>query len=202
MKLFPDISFVVDNNLCFSCGACNIVCHPNSISFHLTPAGRLHPKIDYGTCTHCGVCYAVCPGYDTNNRVLENVSSNPFEGNVLKSFFGRTLNEKIFKNSQSGGLATEVLLYLFEQKLITHALVVKSDFSANSRPSYILANDINEIYYSQKSKYTPIDLLSTLQNIKEIEGDIAVVGLPCHIEGVVSLLIQNPRRYKKNINLD
>ena len=197
MKIFPDISTVVENNLCFSCGACLPVCQPDSISFHFTPAGRLHPRVDFDTCTHCGVCFAVCPGLDPKNRVLGNLDTDPFEGPVVNAYVGRTLNQKVYRNSQSGGVVTEVLSYLFAENLITHALLVKSEFSLRPRHSCYLAQNIDEATLAQKSKYIPLDILSALQNIKEIKGDIAVVGLPCQIEGVVSLQKQNPRQFGK-----
>jgi len=192
-----DITFVTKNNLCFGCGACGVSCHADSISFYMTNAGRLHPKIDYKICSNCGVCYDICPSIDLNNRIVVNNGIDPFEGKVVSSYMGRTLNQKLYLNSQSGGMVTEVLSYLFDQKLIQYALVVKMDFASIPKPSYFLAKSSDELYQSQKSLYAPVDLLSALKNIKNITGNIAVVGLPCHIEGIVSLIKHKPKLYIK-----
>lgn len=192
-----DITFVVDNNLCFSCGACNI-CPVNAISFVHTNSGRLHPYINYDICLpNCSLCYKACPGLDAEDKLLRDFEFDPFEGRYINAYLGRTNNEKIYKNSQSGGMVTEVLSFLFDQKLVNHALVVKMDFSIHPKPIYLFVKNIKELYQSQKSLYVPVNLLSALKELKEIEGNIAIVGLPCHIEGIVLLQKLNPKTYSK-----
>ena len=101
----------------------------------------------------------------------------------MNSYMGRTLNEFTYRNSQSGGLVTEVLSYLFEENLIVCALVVKSDFSTDSRPSYFLAKNIEDVLQAQKSKYTPVDILSALGAINEIEGEVEQVTTVAGVRG-------------------
>ena len=193
-----DISAVVNNNLCFSCGACDVSCHVNAIRFSKTNIGRLHPVIDYDICTNCGVCYKICPGLDIKNRVFKSFDDyNPFAGRVITTYVGKSTNTQVYDNSQSGGLATETLSYLFDKKLISHALVVKMDYSASPVPNYFFASSLDELFSSQKSLYTPINILSALNEIKNINGNIAVVGLPCHIEGIVSLISFKPELFSK-----
>lgn len=192
-----DITFVTDNNLCFSCGACGVSCHTTCIDFDITNAGRLHPRIDYDTCTNCGVCFDVCPGFDSKLNILDSIEKPSFYGNAIGSYMGRSTDEFIYKNSQSGGMVTATLDYLFEQKLIRYALVVKMDYSMEPMPKCFFATSKSELYSSQKSLYAPVDVLSALDKIKEFDGDIAVVGLPCHIEGIVSLIKHKPKKYSK-----
>jgi len=194
-----DISEVVKNNLCYSCGACGISCPVEAISFNVTNVGRIHPYIDYGACTKCGVCYDICPSVDVTSQVFSDIDKfdDPFQGNVLEAFIGKSTNEKVYKNSQSGGLVTQTLIYLFENKLISYALVVRMDYGNPPMPSYFFANSIEDFFVSQKSIYTPINLLSALKEIDKLNGDIAIVGLPCHLEGIESLLKYENKKYSK-----
>jgi coenzyme F420 hydrogenase subunit beta len=182
-----DITFVTDNNLCFSCGACNI-CPVNAISFVHTNSGRLHPYINYDICLpNCSLCYKVCPGLDAEDKLLRDLEFDPFEGRYINAYLGRTTNENIYKNAQSGGMVTEVLSFLFDNQLINYAFVTQMDFSTQPKPTVFCAKSIDELYSSQKSLYVPIDLLSGLKKLKQIEGNIAIVGLPCHIQGILLL---------------
>lgn len=192
-----DITFVTNNNLCFSCGVCRITCHVACIDFEITNAGRLQPKIDYSACTNCGVCFDVCPGFDKKLNVLNLIEQKDFYGESINSYLGRATDEFIYKNSQSGGMVTATLSYLFEQKLIKHVLTVKMDYAIEPTPKYFLATSIEELYQSQKSIYAPVNLPSSLNMIESLDGDIAVVGLPCHIEGILSLTKHNPQKYNK-----
>ena len=194
-----DISEVVRNNLCYSCGVCDTSCHVNAISFQITNIGRLHPVIDYNTCTNCGECYKVCPAIDVKDIIYEKLArlNDPFLGNVLTCYLGKSINEQVYKNSQSGGLVTQTLIYLFENKLISYALVVRMDYRNPPMPSYFFASSVEELFMSQKSIYTPINLLSALKEIDKLNGDIAIVGLPCHLEGIESLLKYENKKYSK-----
>lgn len=192
-----DITFVTDNNLCFSCGACSVECPKHCIDFHITNAGRLHPKIDYDVCINCGVCFDVCPGIDIKLNILDSIEKQKFYGDVINSYMGRAVNDFIYKNSQSGGMVTATLDYLFEQNLIKYALVVRMNYSIEPTPKYFFATSRKELFSTQKSLYTPINLLGALDKIEDIDGNIAVVGLPCHIEGIVSLLKYKPKKYGK-----
>lgn len=52
----PDTRLVIDQDLCYSCGACVAVCPPDSlflVDIHLT--------VDHNTCTRCDRCVAICP---------------------------------------------------------------------------------------------------------------------------------------------
>jgi len=110
---------------------------------------------------------------------------------------GRSQDERTYRNSQSGGLVTQSLAYLFENHLIQYALVTRTDYALRPHPHYFWARSINDLHSSQKSIYAPVSLLSALRDIEEIKGDIAVVGLPCHIEGIISLEKFHPQKFQR-----
>jgi coenzyme F420 hydrogenase subunit beta len=140
----------------------------------------------------------VCPGLDVADVVTRGYATEDlFEGHTINAYIGRTFDEKIYSNAQSGGMVTEVLTYLLQQKLISSAIVVRMDYGIKPTPACYLAKNIDELYRSQKSIYTPIDLLSALSKLMSFEGDVALVGLPCHMQGIKSLINHASQKYTR-----
>ena len=189
-----DITAIVDNDLCHSCGACANVCHPKVISFEETTAGHLFPKINYDNCTACTLCSAVCPGVifgKTMNHTMKN-ALDPFVGNIQSTFVGQSLDNILLTNSQSGGTASAIILNALENDLIDTAIVAIMDNKENISGDVILAYTKEDILMSQKSKYIPISLLTALDKIKEKKERFAIVGLACHIHGLHNILDNKP----------
>lgn len=189
-------TLVTTNHLCTGCGACKVVCSHKAISMRKTNIGRLFADIDVDLCSDCGICLEICPEYNQNNfGVFSNI--DVFEGIVKNTYTGISTNNLIYENSQSGGLVTECLSFLFDEKLIDAAVVCVADYGKD-RPniSAMIVTDKQQLLSSQRSSYTPIDMVSALEHTNGYEK-IAFVGLPCHIQGVVAL--QN--KFKKFGNI-
>jgi coenzyme F420 hydrogenase subunit beta len=184
----PDksISLVVKNNLCTGCGACKVSCNVGAIRISKTEIGRLFANIDTEICTNCGICLQICPGIDINNHILIP-NTNPFEGIVKRTYTGISANELIYNNAQSGGLVTETLSYLFDTHQIDAAVVCVSKYG-NEKPdvSSTIITDKEQLLSSQRSSYTPVDMVSALKYTVNYSS-VAFVGLPCHIQGIVTL---------------
>jgi coenzyme F420 hydrogenase subunit beta len=178
-----NIGLVSDSYMCSNCGACNAVCPKNAIYFKISNIGRMYAAVS-DKCVNCGLCTKVCPSLEIN-RQHNNV--DPYVGDIISVHVGRATDDFTYKNSQSGGVCTALLTYLFDNKLIDGALVVRMEAST---PVPILrasiVSDVASLKQSQKSCYTPIDLLSSLKDISQYNS-LAVVGLPCHISGLVNL---------------
>jgi Pyruvate/2-oxoacid:ferredoxin oxidoreductase delta subunit len=52
---YADITFIVDENLCDACGACNIFGHCTAIT--IDDVAKINPK----KCLNCGLCMQICP---------------------------------------------------------------------------------------------------------------------------------------------
>lgn len=192
MKACKDISTVVEQYLCCTCGACYAACGFDAIRFHETSGGYVFPEIDYHKCTACGLCYQVCPGLQLGPSLRADMPADPFRGRILSAWIGRARDENLFKNSQSGGLASALLAALFEDGRIDAAVVAVMRSGVPPRGEVRVIRSATELTAAQKSKYTPIPLLNALKEVQQQELRAAVVGLPCHMHGLQNLLDVKP----------
>jgi len=113
------------------------------------------------------------------------IRQDPFTGRSLRSFVGKSTDERIYSNSQSGGVASELLIHALRSGDISGAVVVTMKPGVRPRPEVCLASSVEEIVEAQKSKYTPVPLLEVLSRLDHISGPVAIVGLSCHIHGLI-----------------
>ncbi len=196
-----DITAIVDNDLCHSCGACANVCHPEVISFHETVAGHVFPKINYDGCTACELCSAVCPGITFGKTMTDIVeqTEDPFEGKVISTWVGQSKDKDILDNGQSGGVASAIILDALENDIIDTAIVAVMSSDGSIHGDVMLAYNKEDILRSQQSKYIPIPLLTALSQVKEKQERFAIVGLSCHIHGLHNVLDRKPSLKKQLI---
>jgi coenzyme F420 hydrogenase subunit beta len=179
-----DICYTVENRLCLSCGACSAACSKNAITFHETLGGYLYPKIDYSNCVHCGLCIKVCPGVQYNDRVHDAYLTSPHSESILEVCVGRSLDEDIYENAQSGGVVTGLLQDMLQRNVIDAVLCAGMTHSFPPRGEALLVDDLKDLLQAQKSKYVPIPLLTNLRAQLKGHNKIAIVGLPCHMQGL------------------
>lgn len=190
-----NIQIVSDNYICSACGACIVACHHNAISFLDTSVGRKYAKVDSSLCVNCGLCYKVCPSVNAHSELEKYM--DPFVGSISHVFIGKASDEHVFSNSQSGGVCTAILGYLFDEDLIDAAIVCRMSYGKRPVVEGFVAKSKEQLFECQKSCYTPVDLLSVIKGCSD-KKSIAVVGLPCHIEG--ALLLRQQIAKCKNIN--
>ena len=179
-----NISLVVDENLCHSCGACAGVCPRNAISFEETAAGFPWPVVDARECDSCGLCLEVCPGRSLGATLREILREDPFTGRALGSFVGRSSDDGVHAGSQSGGVASELLIHALRSGKISGAVVVEMIPGPRPRPAARLVFTEEEILSARGSKYSPVPILELIGDILGADGQVAVVGLSCHIHGL------------------
>jgi len=182
-----NVSTVADEYLCNSCGACYASCSQGAIRYTETSGGYLFPEIDNSACVSCGLCHKVCPGVHLGETLQAQIPIDPFVGNILSCEVGRAVDEKIYVNSQSGGVTTAILAHLFDVGKITAAIVAVMRESTPPRGDVVLVRSADELLMAQKSKYTPIPILKALRG-QGFDGPIALSGLPCHIHGLHNLI--------------
>src|SRR2546428_11904974 len=195
LKIFGNlIQEVVNKNLCMYCGACIASC-PIDILFH----SEKEEPIMRGTCAACQVCYYSCPRIELPlSEVEERVfgrARRPEEailGIHIGAYSVRAKDPEVLKKAQDGGAGTAFLLYALDHKLVDYALV--SGFSAYDpwRPEPRAARTREDLLESAGSRYTTGGQVGGLADVAipnrggvNFEEDkIAVVGLPCELQGM------------------
>ena len=183
------ISFVPKGNLCTGCGTCAGICPQGCIEMAINSSrGLIEPVVDLQRCVQCGLCVQVCPGWqldiDSLRLKYEFTEMIPVLGRVSASFIGCSLNDRVRLSAASGGMVSEVLIYLLEQGLIDGAIVTRMNSQHPLEAETFIARSREEILSAQKSKYCPVAVCSILKEVLASQERYAFVGLPCHVAGV------------------
>jgi coenzyme F420 hydrogenase subunit beta len=187
--------------LCTGCGTCVGVC-PNS-AIHLSKIRGVYvPKLNKKECNRCGTCFRVCPGHSVdfeklNLMIFGKKQNESLIGNHVGCYVGHSTDPVIRYNSSSGGLVTKLLIFALNEGLIDGALVTKMSDSSPLDPEVFIAKTKDEIIGASRSKYCPVPANIAIKDVLETDGRFAVVGLPCHIEGIRKAEIINKELAKK-----
>lgn len=111
---------------------------------------------------------------------------------------GYALNEDIRKNAASGGMVTALLCNMLAHGEIDGAWVTKTAFE-NGKLSYKtwIATTEEEIKDASSSVYMTIPMLQHIHLLKEFDGKVAVVMVPCMLKGLDNLLQKDESLRKK-----
>jgi len=186
-----NIKKIQNAGLCTGCGTCAGMCPNSAIKMVISSKGTYMPQLDNKNCNQCGICFDVCPGYSVdfkglNMEIFGKEPGDTLIGNNLNCYIGYATDYKIRYNSASGGLVTQLLIFALEKGIINGALVTKMKDDRPLEPETFIARTRKEIEEASKSKYCPVPVNAMLKEIlkSKTEEKIAVVGLPCHIQGI------------------
>ena len=151
--------------------------------------GSYVPRLDKDRCTHCGLCYEACPGHgvdfeELSTTLFGDIPEDIAFGRYLGCYIGHTRDEGIRYDSASGGLVSALLIFALEEGLIDGALVTRMRNDEPLKPEPFLARTREEVLSAAGSKYCPVAAGTLLKEILCTRGRFAVVGLPCHIQGL------------------
>ena len=181
-----NVNNIKESYLCYGCGLCTVVCPKEAITMKYDAIGRLMPDIDDSKCVNCGLCANNCSSLDKKGIQLP-IAADSFVGNFINVYIGKSKDDFIYKNGQSGGVVTSILKYLFDTGKIDGAIICQVDYYTTEYiPKAIVATSVSELYACQGSSYVPVDMISAVKEIKNLKS-IAVVGTGCHIEAYHAL---------------
>lgn len=184
------IESVLKNGLCTGCGTCAGLCPQNAIQMLAEHHQGIYlPRIDNRLCDLCGLCFQICPGHavdfsSLSREILGHSLLYTPLGNHRNCYVGYATNYDIRYNAASGGLVTALLISALEKQLIDGVLVTKMREDRPLEPQPFIARNKVDIISAAKSKYCPVPANVALREIMETDGRYAIVGLPCHIQGV------------------
>ncbi len=193
-SFIPNISHTTSNGLCLGCGMCKDICPSNAISIE-NRKGQYLPVISDIICNNkrgCHRCYDICPGLgcDLNERSYRlfttmNVKNDVLAGRYINCYTGYSTDEELRYHSSSGGMLTQLLIWLLEKKYIDGAVVTIFDKDSLFLNKAIVATTKEELLKAKGSKYAPVSFANVIKSIKKAESCcFVVVGLPCHIQGI------------------
>lgn len=187
-----NISSIVNADLCCSCGACAGICQQSAIKIEETIDGRFIPTVTE-SCTGCGKCLQICPGINIHDfEKFAGAIDNPFEGNFISAHIGKATNPLVFSESQSGGLMTAVISSLLEKNKIQGAVVTCQNLQNPRENQMVIVTKTEDLLETQKSRYTQSTALKMLSSIRDFDGELAFVGLPCHMHALHNLKKADP----------
>ncbi|WP_335674202.1 Coenzyme F420 hydrogenase/dehydrogenase, beta subunit C-terminal domain [Providencia stuartii] len=188
------INSVVKNDLCTGCGLCTLACSNNSLKMELNEYGFYVP-VKIKECSSECQCIKVCPfnptpdlDVRTENEIAdlflqqENPHIQDQIGRYTGLYAGYSIENRL--SSSSGGIATYILTELLKKGIIQHVISVKESKVAEKHYEYTISSTEEELKSTSKTKYYPVTLENSLKKIKELNGNIAIVGVACFIKGI------------------
>ncbi len=144
-------------------------------------------------------------GVDFKRLNLETFGHQPDDmllGNYINCYTGYAADEAARFHCASGGMVSALLVYALEKGLIDGALVTRMRKDSPLETEPFIARSKKEIMEAARSKYCPVAANTALRAaLKSAEGDrLAVVGLPCHLHGLMKAGEQN-RKLRDSIKL-
>jgi coenzyme F420 hydrogenase subunit beta len=200
-----NISFVVGNQMCTGCGICEDVCPKNAILIKQI-LGENRPRVNKDLCLgeKCGRCMKVCPGMGTP---LKSYADQLFDAGGLKEdkyigkyvglHTGYSLDSDIRYHCASGGMVSQMLIFLLDKGIIDGAVVTGFGDDHITPVSYI-AKTKEEILAAKSSKYCPVSLNKLGNEIVANDGKYIIVGLPCHIQGFRKRMLID-KKFKEHV---
>lgn len=182
----PTIELVVQSSLCTRCGVCEVVCPRGAIKID----GTSYPRVNWSRCNDCRLCREFCPGlsfdfqkYYQEMYAIDQPILRP-EGYYEKAFIAHSNNNRIRQMGSSGGLVTQILVYLLRKRIVDGVVLVTDNEEDPTIPIPKVAFTEAEIIQGAGSKYSVVPVNKVLKQVRKTHKKIAFVGTACHVHGL------------------
>lgn len=163
---------ITDKHDCCGCWACIQRCPKQCISMKEDEEGFLYPKVDINLCINCELCEKVCPIHNPG------VSLSP-----LKVYVAKNLDERIRKDSSSGGIFT----LLAESIISKGGVVFGARFNENWNVIHDYTETIQGLANFRGSKYIQSQVGNAFSQVEQFlkQGrPVLFSGTPCQVAGL------------------
>ncbi len=178
---------VVDSGKCIGCASCVTIC-PVDV-FDYVDERPADTKTE--ACVLCVLCAEVCPVLRPQDRDVSDLVDyreprrDDGYGPYSYGFYARATRPDILERGQDGGVASALLIHALETGAIGGAVL--GDVLPGSRQLGVqkLATTEAEILSCSASRYTySPNNLAFREAMRRGVGPLAVVGVPCQVDGV------------------
>src|SRR5690554_2973460 len=195
------IKDIVKNNLCSGCGVC-VSEQPSKLKMIMNDDGFWVPQqMEEGTEMSVRVCpFNPAPEPQVQDEdALANLflpSNSKFDERAGKYLACYAVYSEKFRNtSSSGGLGTYFFEYLLKNKIVEKIYVVAEK---NGSYEYQWFDDVSLINKTSKTRYYPVTLEKLFLEIDDVNGKIAISGVPSFIKAIRLKQYYHPE-YKEKI---
>lgn len=143
--------------------------------------GHLFPFIDNDTCIECGLCERTCP-----------VHSPQTLSGIKEAFASWSKDEKDYKTSASGGIATELSKFFIRNGGVVYGCAMLSNVDVR----HIRVCNLEDIEKLKSSKYVQSSIVQIIPSLKKdvAEGKkVLFIGTPCQVAAIKALYKSQPQ---------
>lgn len=204
MKKLQSPGDLVRAGLCIGCGSC--VAQEGRLTMDFDMYGQLKPMGSPSVLRNPSEKFTrTCPfspSAANEDKIAEECFPSAMhpgntKGRFLKAYVGYAAEKDFRMSGSSGGMVSWVAAELFRKGLIDGvAHVVESENPRFFR--YRISRTPGEIERGAKSRYYPVEMSQVLEEIKNVPGKYAVIGIPCFIKAV-HLLRRENRIFRERI---
>ena len=172
---------IVKKNECCGCGSCAQKCPKKAISMIENEEGFLYPQINKEKCINCGLCSKVCPQ-------LKDIEKVEKFFHKVYAVYNKDIN--VQSNSSSGGVFTELAMYVLKNNGIVYGAAYDNKFKVN-HIGIVKKEDIGKL---RKSKYIQSNISNSYNDVeKNLKENRLVLfsGTPCQINGLKKYLVKD-----------
>ena len=180
MNVSTDLSGVISSGMCIGCGACEMA--DSTVKVSLNPSRLIYEPETAGSELAASVCPAVSVDYaGLQEYLFPGATVGPF-GVVRSVHLSQSTTSARNIAASSGGLIKELLRHLLSSNQID--AVVALDHVDGIEFAARLVTTAEDIDTLPGSIYHNLKQTSALHLLRDTPGRLAIVAIPCQIEGL------------------
>ena len=171
---------LVSKNKCSGCASCALTCPQKCITMVPDKMGFYYPRVKTEQCIKCGLCQSRCPVYSRN--------ASGEADHIAEAYAVVGKNEKIRKNSSSGGIFYFVARYILSQDGVIFGAAFEDNFHS---VRHIAVDSLDGLEKLQGAKYVQSEIGESYLSAKSYldQGKpVLFTGTPCQIAGLKTFL--------------
>lgn len=185
---------VVEANLCHGCGACASL---PDVSMQLNDRGFLRPtRPEVKRGVRQDDFETICSGYTMQQATSEGFYDENW-GPILDLWTGFSTDSEVRYLGSSGGMISQVLIYLVESGMVDFALQTRADEADPLGNITVASFTRDQILAAAGSRYAPSSPLAGIETHLSSGRRFAFVGKPCDVAALKRLAAVDARINKQ-----